>query len=458
MDPVSFAKASRALDRTNALMQDGPIGTNVKKVGIAIDQGGASAFDEYRVESGVPFWDAASQRWGMVYTGYTSGTPIGSVGLAWSDDLRTWDKDASNPIFERNPSAGTWDHGGVTGPVVWVEDGTYYLFYIGFDEPGYEVGTKQVGLATASSLTGTWTRDASNPVLTPGGGGWRDSDVYHVNIQKHRGVYYLFVNAKGADGLERIGYATSTSIAGPFTWGNSDAAVLDVGTTGAWDDNKVGDPSVYRMGDKWYMAYFGFDGTTAQDGLAYCDDADFPDGPWTKHENNPILTPGVTGSFGDNFCHKPHIIRVGGKHFHFYTTDGTGGRTVALAVEPASRNEATYRCAESTRNTSSTSYVSVANTSTLFDTEGKGELRMRAQVRCKANMGATVSFNIRESGSAVLSGSEFTTADSSWHNVRSDWVSVRSDGSVLGFYLQMKVDTGSVDVGQVQFDLEWFEP
>ena len=298
------------------------------------------------VESPVVWFDEQRRRYAMVYTGYAHVVPgkrgysavaHPHVGLAWSDDLLTWNKEYDNPIFGPSGVPGSIDAEGTTGPCIWYEKGTYYLFYFGTTERGYEKGTKTLNLATSPDLH-RWTRYAENPVIAPAGNGWRREAIWHPHIVKDGSAYYLFFNASGiVRGVneEFIGYATSHDL---FHWAVDDVhspLVVGSGQPGSWDSTtRAGDPSVYRVGDLWYMAYYSWDGVHAQDGLAWTTVEEFPLG-WRPWDQNPVLRIGAPGSFDAQHAAKPFVFRSGDRHYHFYTAvDEQENREIALAVWP----------------------------------------------------------------------------------------------------------------------------
>ena len=316
-------------------VHDLPRGYNLTKQGIVIERGASSSWKEALVESPNVFWSPEAGKYAMVFVGY-SGTPAspteGAIGVATADSPDgPWTEYGSNPFFSKS-GAGDDSHG-TSGPFVWYEDETYHLFYIGLTAGGYEGGTKTICYATSTDWVpgtnaGTWTR--AGAVISPFGSGWRQTAIWHPNIVKRGSTYYLFFNA-GDGTSESIGYATSTDLA---TWTVDDvnSPVLEKGS-GTWDGSHVGDPYVYRLGETWYMAYFGFDGTNASDGLAFTSDADFPLG-WTKFAGNPVLIFG--GADDSKHAHKPSIWITPTKHYHWYTAVTTASpekREIALATE-----------------------------------------------------------------------------------------------------------------------------
>lgn len=304
------------------------LGANLTKLGLVLTKGAAGAFDAQMVESPSILRDPKSGRYVMTYTGYDA-TSRGRAGYAYSDDLKTWTK--AGVLLANSGTAGAPDENGVTGPVLYWDNAAerYVLYYIGLTALGYEAGTKTICYATATSLAGPWTRQGS--VIGPSGTGWRQKAVWHVSIVERSGTWYCFFNATGGDDKERIGYATAPALTGPWTVQDATSPVVDVGT--GWESSFVGDPSVRRVGDLWVMDYYGYNGTSAADGIAVTSDHDFPLG-WTRHSGNPILEPSET--YDAKYAHKPFVFVDGGRVFHYYTAVAADdSRVIALAVSEA---------------------------------------------------------------------------------------------------------------------------
>jgi predicted GH43/DUF377 family glycosyl hydrolase len=276
----------------------------------------------------------------MLYTGYawvdTSRRGYGAVstpqiGLAWSDDLLNWEKDARSPILSPDPSLPT-ERAGVTAPFLWVENGRYHLFYFGTTEPGYERGLKCLHTAVSETLF-DWTRHGT--VIRPEGEGWRREAIWHPNVVKHEDQYYLFFNASGVhDGVDEefIGVAVSNDL---LTWDVLDEhcpILTGSRLPGRWDaTGRAGDPCVFKQGNRWWMAYYSWDGLRSRDGYAWTTEADFPFA-WRPYAGNPVLDVGPPGSFDALHAGKPFIYRAD-MHYHFYTAvDERESREIALAI------------------------------------------------------------------------------------------------------------------------------
>ena len=164
---------------------------------------------------------------------------------------------------------------------------------------------------TTSFAQTVWTKDAGNPLLTPGPtGSWNDYSLFPFCILFEGSTYHMWYG--GHDGTTaRIGYATS---ADGITWteyaGNP---VLDVGEGGSWDDEYVGAPYVLFDGSTYHMWYDGDDGTDGSIGYATS-----PDGiTWTKYAGNPVMLNGAAGSWAESDVGNP-CIRFDGSTYHMW--------------------------------------------------------------------------------------------------------------------------------------------
>lgn len=106
----------------------------------------------------------------------------------------------------------------------------------------------------------------------------------HVNdpsVVRVGATFYLYYTdaATGID--DRIHLATS---ADGVSW-TKQGLVLDVGPAGAWDDFKVGRPSVLHDGALFYLYYDGNDGTSRHVGLATSSDGVH----FTRSAANPLV-------------------------------------------------------------------------------------------------------------------------------------------------------------------------
>lgn len=321
---------------------DLPHGFNLQKQGVILTRGGAGSWKEARVESPMVFYYPPKGMHGMVFVGYSGAAgseTTASIGLAWFENGLDEPpvEDAGNPLLTAS-GAGDDSHG-CSGPFIWYENGRTHLFYIGLTASGYEMGTKTICHAYTDDLdlaTATWTRDGA--IVEPTGGtSWRALAIWHPNLVKRASRYFLFFNATGDDGVERIGYAHNGSLdAANWVVDDLNSPLVDVGAGGTWNDVRIGDPFVYRIGETWWMAFYGNDGSHSRDGFAFTSDRNFPLG-WIEYPDNPVLDAGAGGSFDDKDAGRPAIWLTPTRYYHFYSTDDgtTGGVAIAVAWEDA---------------------------------------------------------------------------------------------------------------------------
>lgn len=93
---------------------------------------------------------------------YTHCAASHGIGLATSNDGKTWTKYAGNPVLTVGPS-GAWDSQQVSWGEVYYDGQRFYMWY-----PGHDNSANGFSLGVAISADGkTWTRSPNNPVMTP---------------------------------------------------------------------------------------------------------------------------------------------------------------------------------------------------------------------------------------------------------------------------------------------------
>lgn len=174
---------------------------------------------------------------------------------------------------------------------------TYYWYYHAQskDKSRWPRGYR-ICVATAPTPLGPWKRYESNPVLDHGPeGSWDRNSVDGAVIMKQgaydlkKGAekYYMWYAASGPTG-RHIGLATASSPLGPWKKYEGNPIVRDFGYLGG----------VAKVGSKFYMFVQHPVGVTDQ-GPFRVATAEQPEGPWTKYEGNPVMTPGDWGAWDD---------------------------------------------------------------------------------------------------------------------------------------------------------------
>lgn len=187
---------------------------------------------------------------------FTNG--VYRIGLSYSSDGRKFSR-LAEPVIDLG-GGGAFDSTDVFQPSLVDVLGVYYLYYVGYN------GTKkQFGLARSFDGGVTWTKYASNPILTANGSGWEDTGSQPDVI-----VPYVMYDPYDSDSTQR-----------------------------------------FKM---WYVAgLFGSGGV----GYAYSSDGL----SWTKYASNPVLTPGTAGQFDDTYMSTGPVVRLGGTYYIFYAGD-----------------------------------------------------------------------------------------------------------------------------------------
>lgn len=223
------------------------------------------------------------------------------VGHATSVDGINWSKDALNPVLLPG-QPGHWDSGTVTQVTVLynASDSLFHMWYQGWGSGQY------IYIGHATSFDGRhWTKDASNPVLSPGSNGsWDDLGVLAPRVILVDTTYHMWYEG-WIDGssLIRIGHATSPDPDG--TWTKDPAnPVLNPGISSFWDYPAVGFPNVIHDGVRFHLFYTGRNWAWAI-GYAYSKNGS----NWTKYSDQPVLQKGSIPSWDDDFVMRASVMK-----------------------------------------------------------------------------------------------------------------------------------------------------
>jgi uncharacterized repeat protein (TIGR01451 family) len=215
-------------------------------------------------------------------------------------------KEASNPVLSVG-AGGSWDDDGVWGPAVLKEGSSYRMWYTGDDGSG----PSQIGLATSTNGI-NWTKEAANPVLSPGQS-WEAEGIRAASVISDSGLYKMWYTGRDSSGVRRIGYATSPD---GVTWTKDGSnPVLDVGASGSWEDEDVSGPTVIKEGGTYHLWYTGDDGITPRIGHATSSDGIH----WTKDSANPVLDIGPPGDWDWLYVYGPNVVAYGGTYLLWYS-------------------------------------------------------------------------------------------------------------------------------------------
>ena len=225
---------------------------------------------------------------------------IATAMLATSTDGYHFTKFEGNPVLA--PDGKGYDAFGVGAQVVIWQDSLWVMYFNAIETATWGP-CKYIGRATATALTGPWTKD-DKPVLTGGKmGEWDDEYVFPGSIiQSDDGVYRMYYTggadfagsqhqymgmAMSIDGINWKKYNDPATTQRPFA--DSDP-VLKTGKPGDWDDLQIWTNHVFRSSAGYEMYYGGF--TTTQKvhvgalGYAFSQDGI----SWEKYSGNPVYT------------------------------------------------------------------------------------------------------------------------------------------------------------------------
>jgi predicted GH43/DUF377 family glycosyl hydrolase len=159
----------------------------------------------------------------------------------------------------------------------------------------------------------SWIKHPGNPVIDLGTSGEWDDDGTSAGPVLFDGTSYrMWYLGYDATAGWRTGYATSDD---GITWTkDANNPVLDVGSADSWDDSRAAAWTVLLINTTYHMWYGGYDGSTHRIGYATSDDGT----TWTKYANNPVLDVGPAGSWDDTHIQTPTVYFDGSTYRMWY--------------------------------------------------------------------------------------------------------------------------------------------
>ena len=120
----------------------------------------------------VPYYGLAVYRLGDLYVMWNAMNPGSSIRVHTSPDGITW----TNQGDILTTTAAAWDASFTAYCSVYFNQGTFYLVYSGKNTAG--ANKLEQGIATSTTINGTYTKFPTNPILSPGGVGWFQNQVH----------------------------------------------------------------------------------------------------------------------------------------------------------------------------------------------------------------------------------------------------------------------------------------
>lgn len=214
---------------------------------------------------------------------------------------------------------GKWDTGVLETSDAFKDGNTYYLYYHGKGEIGY-----QIGVATSKDPLGPFRRVGDKPQLGVGpAGSWDDKYVACAFILKERSdKYYMYYSAKG-EGRDKklgrnvydIGVATADNPLGPWTKHSKNPLIWDFGFVGS----VVKHHGRYMMFNSAPLGDSGedYDVMNRDYGPLSVAVADSPEGPWNVHPE-PLMHRGQPGEWDDSGISEAEVFYASGVFHMFY--------------------------------------------------------------------------------------------------------------------------------------------
>ncbi len=241
----------------------------------------------------------------------------------------SWTKHPGNPIFSSS-GPGEWDDPLAGGTVLIDPDepvNKYKRWYVGGVTPGGE--GMSIGYATSTDGI-NWVPYSNNPVMTHGSN-WDINGFSGIHVIKDGSTYKLWYEGINTNGVNQIGYASSSD---GINWTpHRNNPVFAPGVNGAWDDDDIGDPTIVKEGSIYKMWYWGDNDITGADqiGLATSLDGGIH---WQRSASNPVLSPNpaILWESGEGVGSPAVIKTASGYMMAYHGSDLSGTLRIGLAT------------------------------------------------------------------------------------------------------------------------------
>jgi len=253
---------------------------------------------------------------------------VDSIGLATSTDGISWSRYLGNPVLK--PGSG-WDANSVLEPWVIFQAGQYKMWYTGQTMSNGQVTAQAIGYASSSDGI-HWTEYSGNPVLAAGPhGAWDDRGAWLPVVVPTGSSYVMYYRGITGD-LGQTGMATSSD---GVHWTKGSVISIPRGASG-WDSYIQRVTSVTKVGGVYTMWYDGRKGSNA---ISEIGCANSTEGiSWNVFPNNPVITRGSSGGWDSGGVWDAMPVSLGDKYYVYYSSFvGSSKLAIGLAILPMSQ-------------------------------------------------------------------------------------------------------------------------
>jgi beta-1,2-mannobiose phosphorylase / 1,2-beta-oligomannan phosphorylase len=236
-----------------------------------------------------------------------------------------WVRYAHNPVIKpgRKEGGTSNDYYSLSDCCV-IKDGLLYKAWYSSSGPTAISPTNHCNISYAESTDGiTWRKYPGNPILDIDPSSWDRYAIETVSViidaddgpeRKYRLWYAGRTKDTAGDPGYDLGYAYSPD---GISWTKRGEPVLKRGASAEWDNSFIEGPTVIKEAGTFYMWYAGMDAVAngqPTDGKVCIGLATSADGiAWTKAPSNPVLSPGITGSWDSRTVQDPCVLKYEGK-------------------------------------------------------------------------------------------------------------------------------------------------
>ena len=204
--------------------------------------------------------------------------------------------------------------------------------------------TGLVLLLAGSAIAQTrWIKFQGSPVLEPGpSGAFDDANINWYGVLFDEGIYKMWYTGQDTTDLfsSTLSFGYASSTDGTNWTKYSGNPVLSPGLPGSWEP-KILEPIVIRMGDTLKMWYSGYNRDIGKGRIGYATSLDGIN--WDKYESNPVIDSGSTGEWDNGGLAPKSVIFDGTIYRMWYVGyDVLNWHRVGYATSPDGINWTKY--------------------------------------------------------------------------------------------------------------------